>query len=259
MLLLATFIKVGMMRQMAYRPQFLFMITGKVIRMALLFFFFQAVFMKVDRIGHWTYSQVLLLFATFHVVDYLMSITFHRNLSFHLPQMIRSGELDARMTMPVNLLFLISFETIDLMDFLSFLPSLGFLGYVLYSLDVTFTWHQVVAYVLLVLNALVFLFSVVLIIATVSFWTTQSFGIAKIFDNILKVGRYPLDIFEGFLKIVLIYFLPLVFIAQIPAQALLGMLTPASVLYVFGVTSAFLCFSLVFWRVGLKNYLSAST
>jgi ABC-2 type transport system permease protein len=75
----------------------------------------------------------------------------------------------------------------------------------------------------------------------------------------LKIGRYPLDIFQGFLKIFLIYFLPLVFIAQIPAQALLGMLSPAKILSVFIVTAAFLCVSLVFWMMGLKNYLSAST
>jgi len=258
-LLLTILTKIGVMRQMAYRPQFLFMITGKIIRIGLLFLFFQAVFMKVDRIGSWTYNQILLLFATFHLVDYLMSITFHRNLAFRLPQLIRTGELDSRMLIPVNSLFLISFETIDLIDFMSLLPSAGFLGYVFYRFEFAFSWGQVLAYVLLLINALLFLFSVVLIIATISFWTTQSLGLAKIFDNVLKVGRYPLDIFEGFLKIVLVYFLPLVFIAQIPSQALLGLLAPSSILNVFAVTFAFLVFAILIWRVGQRNYMSASS
>lgn len=259
LLLFIIFIKVGVMRQMAYRPHFFFMVTGKVIRISLLFFFFQAVFMKVDRIGSWTYDQILLLFATFHLVDYLMSITFHRNLAFGLPRLIRTGELDSRMLMPTNLLFLLSFETIDLIDFLSFLPSVGFLGFVLYRLDFAFSWVQIVSYVLLLINALLFLFSVVLIIANISFWTTQSLGLARIFDNILKVGRYPLDIFEGLLKTVFIYFLPLVFIAQIPSQALLGLLAFSSVVKAFAVTGIFLVFALLLWRAGLKNYMSAST
>jgi ABC-2 type transport system permease protein len=258
-LLLTLLTKIGVMRQMAYRPQFLFMITGKVIRIGLLLLFFQAVFMKVDHIGLWTYNQILLLFATFHLVDYLMSITFHRNLAFHLPQLIRTGELDSRMLMPVNLLFLLSFENIDLIDFMSFLPSVGFLGYVFYRLEFAFSWGQVLSYVLLLINALLFLFSVVLIIATISFWTTQSLGLARIFDNVLKVGRYPLDIFEGFLKIVLVYFLPLVFIAQIPSQALLGLLAPSSVLNAFAVTLAFLVFAILLWRLGQRNYMSASS
>src|SRR3972149_7747968 len=88
------FIKVGLMRQMAYRPHFFMMIVGKVIRIALLFFFFQAIFFQVDRIGQWTLDQVLLLFATFQVVDFLMSITFHRNLAFHFPSRVQTGELD---------------------------------------------------------------------------------------------------------------------------------------------------------------------
>ena len=187
--LFALFVKVGLMRQMAYRPHFFMMITGKVIRIALLFFFFQAVFLKVDRIGQWTYDQVLLIFATFHVVDYLMSVTFHRNLAFHLPRMIQTGDLDSRMILPINPLFISSFEQLDIIDFFSFLPSLGFLGYVLYRLQLSFSLAQVFAYVALLLNALIFLFAVVLIIATISFWTTQAFCLARIFDNLLKIGR----------------------------------------------------------------------
>jgi hypothetical protein len=37
------------MRQMAYRPHFFMMVAGKIIRIGLLFFFFQAIFFKVDR------------------------------------------------------------------------------------------------------------------------------------------------------------------------------------------------------------------
>lgn len=202
--------------------------------------------MKVDRIGHWTYDQVLLLFATFHVVDYMMSITFHRNLAFHLPRRIQTGELDSRMVLLVNLLFMVSFEEIDLIDLLSFLPSLGFLGYVICRLDMALSWPQAMAYVALLVNAVLFLFAVVLMIATISFWTTQSLGLARIFDNLLKIGRYPLDIFEGFWKLVFVYFLPLVLIAQVPSQALLNTLSPRFILFAFSVTGVFLALALSF-------------
>jgi len=247
------------MRQMAYRPHFFMMITGKIIRMALLFFFYQAIFLKVDRIGSWTYEQVLLLFATFHLVDYLMSITFQRNLAFFLPARIRTGELDSMMVLPVNLLFFVSLEHIDVVDFFSSLPCFALLGYVLYRLQFAFSWVQAIGYVLLLSNALIFLFALILIIAAVSFWTTQSYGLARIFDNILKVGRYPLDIFEGFWKIVFIYLLPLILIAQLPSQALLQALAPAKVAYAFGVTAVFLLFALGLWKTGLKAYMSASS
>jgi ABC-2 type transport system permease protein len=163
------------------------------------------------------------------------------------------------MILPINLLFISPFEEIDLMDFFSFLPSLGFLGYVLYRLGFAFSWTQFLTYIVLLVNALVFLFAVVLIIATISFWTTQSYGLARIFDNLLKIGRYPLDIFEGLWKVVFIYFLPLVLIAQMPSQVLLQTLSSGFVLFAFAVTGVFLILALGFWRVGLRNYLSAST
>ncbi|UCF92199.1 MAG: ABC-2 family transporter protein [Desulfobacterales bacterium] len=257
--LFGLFIKMGLMRQMAYRLNFFMMVIGKIIRIGLLILFFQAIFLKIDRIGEWNYDQVLLLFATFHFVDYVMSITFQRNLAFQLPRRIQMGELDARMILPVNLLFMVSFEDIDMIDFFSFLPSLGFLGYVFYRLDFAFSWAQLLIYVLLLINALVFLFSVILIITTISFWTTQSYGLARIFDNLLRICRYPLDIFEGFWKAVFIYILPLVLIAQIPSQALLKLLAPGALFGAFAVTGMFLGLALVFWNIGLKNYMSAST
>jgi ABC-2 type transport system permease protein len=188
-----------------------------------------------------------------------MSITFQRNLAFNLPRNIQTGELDSRMILPVNMLFFASLENIDLADFFSFIPSLAFLGYVLHRLDFSFTWLQALVYVVLVINALAFLFAVVLIIATISFWTTKSYGLGRIFDNLFKIGRYPLDIFEGFLKVVFIYFLPLVLIAQVPSQALLKTLSPGFIVFAFSITALFLTAALCFWRIGVRNYLSASS
>ena len=251
--------KVSLMRQMAYRPHFFLMVFGKVIRMVLLLLFFQAVFLKVDRLGQWTFDQVLLLFATFHLVDYIMSITFQRNLSYGLPALIQSGNLDSRMTLPVNPLFMASLEDIDMMDFISFIPCLGLLIYALHRLGFAFTWLQAVMYGLLIANALIFLFAIVLIIATISFWTTQSAGLARVFDDLTRVGRYPLDIFEGFWKFFFIYVLPLALISQVPSQALLGALSPGFLLYALAISGLLAVVAIRFWRTGLKNYSSTSS
>jgi ABC-2 type transport system permease protein len=251
--------KFALMRQMAYRSHFFLMITGKIVRMALLLFFFQAVFLQVDRLGTWTFDQVLLLFATFHLVDYLISITFQRNLAFMLPRRIQTGELDTRMVLPVNLLFMASLEELDLMDFFSAIPAVAFLVYVLNRPGFSFTWGHAVAYLMLLANAMVFLFSVVLSIAATSFWTVQSYGLSRVFDNLMKIGRYPLDIFEGFWKVVFVYFLPLVLVAQVPSQALLATLNPGVAAFGCLATLGFLAVALFLWKRGLVNYMSASS
>lgn len=253
------FTKIGLMRQMAYRPHFILMVGGKIIRIILLFFFFQAVFLKVERLGEWSFEQVLLLFATFHLVDFLMSITFQRNLIGSLPRWVQTGELDSRLLLPINQLFLISFETIDLMDLFSFIPSLIFLGYIILHLNFSFSGFQVFLYVLLIFNALIFLYAIHLMIASISFWTTQSYGIGRIMDNLFKIGRYPLDIFEGFWKVCFIYFVPLIVIAQLPVQALLNLISWKWIIFGFSMSGSFLLFSISLWKKGLKNYLSASS
>jgi ABC-2 type transport system permease protein len=257
--IISLLVRTGLMQQMAYRPHFFSMFAGKVIRIALLVAFFQAVFLKVDRIGAWRYEQVLLLFATFHVVDFLMSITFHRNLAFHLPEKVHSGDFDARMLLPVNLLFLSSLERIELIDFASVLPTLGFLVYVLSLPGFDVTGGQVLVYLLLVFNALLFLFAAVLAIASLTFWTTQSGGLARIFDSLLKVGRYPIEIFEGFWRTVFLYVLPMILIAQLPSEALLGILSPRAAFLATAMAGLLLALALFLWREGLKRYQSASS
>jgi ABC-2 type transport system permease protein len=251
--------RASLMRQMAYRPHFFLMVSGKVIRMVLLLFFFQAVFLRIDRLGRWTFDQVLLLFATFHLVDYLISITFQRNLSYRLPELIQSGNLDSRLGLPVDPLFMASLENVDLMDFISFIPCLGLLVYALHRLGFAFSWLQALLYCLLIVNAVVFLFAVVLIIATISFWTTRSAGLARVFDDLTRVGRYPLDIFEGFWKFFFIYVLPLALIAQLPSQALLGALSPGFLLYAVAASSLLAVIAVRFWKAGLNNYSSTSS
>jgi ABC-type uncharacterized transport system permease subunit len=59
-----------------------------------------------------------------------------------------------------------------------------------------------------------------LIIATTASWTTQAYGLGRVFDNLTKIGRYPLDIFEGFARVTFIYVLPPIFIAQLSPAAL---------------------------------------
>ncbi len=244
---------------MAYRPHFLLMVGGKIIRIVLLYLFFQAIFLKVDRLGEWTFEQVLLLFATFHIVDFLISITFQRNLIGFLPRWVQTGELDSRLLVPVTPLFLVSFENIDLMDFFSFIPSLLFLGYLLLQSNLIFNPFQMLLYGLLILNGLIFLYAIHLIIASISFWTVQSYGIGRILDNLFKIGRYPLDIFEGFWKTCFTYFFPLIMIAQLPVEALLNLLSWEWIVYGFFASGTFLVCSILFWKKGLQSYLSASS
>lgn len=145
------------------------------------------------------------------------------------------------------------------MDLFSFIPSLCFLGYIIFNLNFNFELSQVLIYGILIINSLVFLYAVNLIIASISFWTVQSYGIGRIIDNIFKIGRYPLDIFEGLWKVVFVYFFPLIVIAQIPVQVFLKILSFKFIIFAFFVSVFFMSISLILWKRGIKNYLSASS
>ena len=250
------FAKVSLMKQMAYRTSFFLAVLGKTIRVAVIVIFFQAIFLNVKEIGGWKFEEVLLLYATFSLIDFLISVTFHRNLIYYLPDKIRKGEYDFRMVKPINLLFYTSFEVIDLMDLASIIPAFALLGYAFWKIDFSFAPLQFLLYGFLIINALIFLYALLVLLAATNFWAIQKTGLGRFYENVVRIARYPTDIYEKFWKILLVYVLPISIIAQVPAGGLLGKLSWPYLVYVLVFSVLFLVLAIRFWKFGLKRYTS---
>lgn len=244
---------------MAYPGSFFLAVLGKTFRIGIILIFFSAIYLKTEFIGDWNFAQVLLLFATFSLIDFLMSVTFHRNLAFWFPNSIKKGTFDFKIIKPINLQFYTSFEIIDLMDLTSIIPCLILLWFALWKLNFAFTIGQIFLYIFLIINALIFIHSILLILATFTFWTIQTTGMGRFFENIIRMARYPTDIYSGIIKILLVYVIPISLIAVVPSKALLGTLSWQFL--IFAVLFSLILFLIAnrFWHFGLKHYQSASS
>lgn len=257
--LLKSFAVISLVDQMAYPINFWLAIATKVLRISIIVIFLKAIYLKVNNISGWDYGGSLIIFATFSMVDFLANVTFARNFSAWLSQRLRGGVFDYHIIKPVNLQFLTAFSVIDFMDITSILPILFLYYYGLSQLNIELTAVNFALYLVMIANALFFLYSFTLVLATINFWTIQSNGLWKFTQGLVWMAKYPTDIYFGIWKIFFNFIIPIAFIATWPAKAFLGILSWQNMAYSLAFTAIFFWTANKFWNYGLKHYSSASS
>ncbi|MBI3956829.1 MAG: ABC-2 family transporter protein [Candidatus Kerfeldbacteria bacterium] len=257
--LLQHFAKVSIMNQMAYPPSFFLAILGKSLRVGTLLLFFQAIYLHTPFLGDWSADDILILLATWLTLELLIIITFHRNLTYFLAARLRDGTFDLLLTKPVNTLFYASFRVIDFMDVISAVPVIALWGYIASRGIVTGGWLAVALFLVLLALGYLFFFAFTVLIAATGFWTLAPTGVGRLYENIVRLARYPSSVFRGAGRFTLLYLFPIVTAVSVPANVLRGNHSWMLALYFFCFTVALFTVALVVWRYALRRYSSASS
>lgn len=244
---------------MAYRPSFFLAIIGKVVRMLFLILFFQVIYMYTSVLSGWSFKEIFLLAITYLTVESVMIITFHRNLSYYLPDYLRKGDFDFLLTKPINLLFYTSFRIIDLMDSVSAVTIIYLWYYYISYYSLSLSFASSVLYIVFIFCAIVFVFSLLVVIASTAFWTINATGLGRFFENLIHTARFPTSIYRGFLSTLFLYIFPIGFVANVPSEVFLGKANPWYLGYALCFTFVFFFISQKIWNLALRRYSSASS
>jgi ABC-2 type transport system permease protein len=114
------------------------------------------------------------------------------------------------------------------------------------------------AFALTLACGLVLVYAIMLVLATLSFWFVRVDNILVIYWSFFDAGRFPVDVYPGWLRLTLSSVVPIGVAVTVPAEAIAGQLALSTlVLMVVGAAVAF-GFASWFWRRGLRNYTGAS-
>lgn len=255
--LLKLFFTTSAMTQMAYRPSFVLAIIGKIGRMFLTFAVYQAIFLHTQAIHEWAVDDVLLLAVIYFTVEYLVVITFFRNLLYYLPDMIRKGTFDFLLVKPVSTIFITSFRVIDLFDFFASLPVVALWIYIFQRLSLTRQDGVVILFFLFV--AVVFVFALCLLFASFAFRIILGNGLGRLLEQILRVARFPTNIYPAPFTFFLSFLLPMAVVATLPVQIIRFEIGAVPVLGTLLAVGGVCLLSIAIWRYNLKAYTSASS
>ena len=135
----------------------------------------------------------------------------------------------------------------------------GVLWYAISLLAEPVTWFGALLYLGMIVCACLIAYSLWFIIISVTFFVGRLNNVAHLYYNLIEASRVPTDVFRGALRLGLTFLLPVAFIATVPSQALLGLLSPTFALAAVAMTAGLLILSHLFWQLALTKYSSASS
>ena len=96
-----------------------------------------------------------------------------------------------------------------------------------------------------------------IMLMSIAFWTTRVSELQEIFLNINELSRYPIDIFSGWTRIVLVFIAPVLITTNVPSQAFIGNMNLSLAAWLFIAAGGLLVCSRLVWNWGLQAYTSA--
>ena len=246
-------------REMTFKTNFLLWIVVELLWFALQLCFFTVLYQHTDRILDWSRWQVILLIGASHFVQEMFQAFFLINCT-HLPEQIRTGKLDFFLLLPVNTRFILSLRQVDLGSFVNASMAVAVMDYALHHLGIVPSALQILGFLILVGAGMLIHYSLMFLLASVSFWTVRAQGIVMGYYNLFNLARLPDSIFHGAFKVVFTFVFPMILVANVPARLLADTLqTPARALLLLGMSLACFVMSELGWRFALRHYTSASS
>lgn len=249
----------SVVREMSFKGNFLLWIVVELLWFALQITFITVIYSHTDHIGDWTKWQVVLLVGASHFIQQIFQAFFLTNCS-QLSEYIRTGKLDFMLLLPINTRFIISLRQVDLGGFVNGASAAGVMIYACRQLHLTPGVAPLIGFVLLAATGVIVHYSLMFLLATVSFWTVRAQGIVWGYYSLFNIARLPDAAFRGFFKAFFTFAVPMLLVVNVPVKLLADKLrSPWEMLLLVGMSVVCFALSELVWRFSVRHYTSASS
>jgi ABC-2 type transport system permease protein len=246
-------------REMTFKGNFLLWIFVELLWFGLQLSFIGVLYLHTDHIGTWTKWEVVLLIGASHFIQQIYQAFFLINC-IAISELVRTGKLDFLLLLPVNTRFVLSLRQVDLGAFVNAVSALAVMAYAAHQQHLTPSLAQVTGFFVLCAAGILIHYSLMFLLASVSFWTVRAQGIVWGYYNLFQIARMPDEAFRGLFKVVFTFALPMLLVTNVPVRVLAGKLPhPGPLLVLLGMSVVCFVVSEWGWRASLRRYTSASS
>jgi ABC-2 type transport system permease protein len=247
--------------QLEYRLSAGLQFLGAVLTTAMDFLAIAVIFANVPELGEWSLTEVALLYALASISFALTDLAIgHLDL---LPQMIREGTFDQILVRPLPSLFQLIASDFAVRRFGRLLQGIAVLVYALVVADVDWTVGRVLAIPVAIAAGTLIYGAVWIALATVAFWIVDAIEFVNAFTyggNFLS--QYPIGIFARWLQGLVVFLVPVAFVAYFPSLYILDKKDELGLPEAFQYLSPLVAVLAVFaagrvWRHAVRRYRSA--
>ncbi len=251
--------KTSVTREMSFKGNFVLWILVELAWFGLQLAFVGVIFTQTRTVGTWTVWQVVLLTGTSNFIQEIYQAFFLVNCT-NLSELVRTGKMDFLLLLPVNTRFIVSTRQVDLPSFANAAFALCVMTFAAHKLGLHPTVVQLLGFGALCVTGLLVHYSLMFMLASVSFWTVRAQGIVWGYFNLFNIARMPDEAFRGVFKAVFTFALPVLLVSNVPVRVLADKLTsPVALLALVGLGIVWALISEWFWRFSIRRYTSAST
>src|SRR5256712_8474080 len=204
----------------------------------------------------WDLGAMLVLLGCFYLVQGFGEVVLQPSFEKFMEH-VRLGTLDFALLKPASAQFLVTlrhFQVVQLAQMafgavvvIAGLPRVSTLGPT-----------EAAAFVVALVCGFTLIYALLLALSTFAFWFVRIDNLMAIYWSFLDAGRFPVDIYPGWLRLTLSTAVPVGIAVTVPAQAISGRLDLIGLaVLVLGSAAAFVLSSW-FWRIGLRSYTGAS-
>ncbi len=246
-------------REMIFKSNFLLWIVVELLWFGLQLTFIGVLYLHTEHIGTWTKWQVVMLIGGSHFIQQIFQAFFLINCT-NLSELIRTGKLDFLLLLPINTRFVVSLRQVDLGAFVNATFGVAVMAYAARQMHLVPGPVQVLGFLVLCVVGILIHYSLMFLLASISFWTVRAQGIVWGYYNLFNIARMPDEAFEGLFKALFTFAIPMLLVSNVPVRVLADKLSsPAPLLLLLAMS--LICFSVSEWgwRASVRRYTSASS
>lgn len=249
--------------QMQYRVSFLLETIAQFFATFLDFLTVFFIFDRIPSLRGWSLGEVALLYgltATAFAIEEFVGRGFD---VFHR-EVVR-GEFDRVLIRPWDTFFQILAAEFPLRRFGRLGQAVLVLAFAIRSVGLRWTWAKALYLPLVLASGCAFYLAVIIVQATVSFWTVQAVEFTNIFSyGGTEMASFPLEIYADWFRKFFIFIVPLAFVSYFPGLYLMGKPDPLGFPTWFAFLTPLVCFAVLglavaFWHYGVRHYQSTGS
>lgn len=254
---ISTYLRVGALNELQYRVNFWINLLQSLLALLTAISGLAVVYDHTDDLAGWGPAELLVLVGIYFLMGALIRTWIQPSMQAFL-EAVRVGTLDFMLMKPEDSQLLVSIQRFQVWSALDFLLGIGIIVVAFRRIGAIPTSTQVMSFAVMLVAGGVIVYCFYLVLTTFAFWFVRVENILVIFDSMYQAGRWPVNIYPPFLRVLLTFFVPVAFAVTVPAEALIGRLTPTTSLLAVAIAAGIFLASRWFWRLGVRHYSGAS-
>src|SRR6185295_10934969 len=206
-------------REMSFKGNFILWIIVELLWFGLQLTFVSVIYSQTSSVGTWGKWEMVMLVGASNFIQQIFQAFFLTNCT-GLSELVRTGKMDFLLALPVNTRFIVSTRQVDLGAFVNAAFAICVMVFASMKLHLHPTPGQLAGFAALCAVGIFIHYSLMFMLAAISFWSVRAQGIVWGYYNLFNIARMPDEAFRGAFKAIFTFAIPMLLVSNVPARLL---------------------------------------